>query len=257
MSVCENVKIKPTLPVIEDDANEEYYNSLQRYSTLYRILLSQPYSTEVQLNQWNRIDIKIVNEFGLTLTGAQKINCWLQVDCQLIVEKNGEFTESYHHCIKCRPVQHDAWEFNSNSDIAGFFYSTDGDFEYIISTIDEGILLDNNDNYYIQIYPTCKPLQLIQAFPLVIGPIKVIESKLANGMIKSEWSEEDIIVSKSIFHAYSIPDKSFLMIKEKWELGTPGKMWDSALVISQMLADRIKSDPSGFKEQRILDLSAG
>jgi hypothetical protein len=48
-----------------------------------------------------------------------------------------------------------------------------------------------------------------------------------------------------------------LVIKEKWELGTPGKIWDSALVLSQMFAEMIQINPKKFDKVRILDLSAG
>lgn len=241
-----------TLPSsVGNDVVEDYYSTLQRYSTLYRILLSRPYSTETTFNQWNRIDLKLVNELGLTLNHIQKVNCWLEIDCHLLVERNGQFVTCTEYQIFCRPLQHDAWEFNSNSDIAGFHHDTEGDFEYMITVVDEGVLFDQN--YYIQIFPTCKPQQIIQAFPLVIGPISIEKQQtIAN----NEWCDSKP-VSQDIFHACCVKDHTFLVIKENWELGTPGKMWDSALVLSQMFSDKIKSDPTRYKDRRILDLSAG
>lgn len=243
-----------TLSTAGNEVVEDYYNTLQRYSTLYRILLSRPYSTETTFNQWNRIDLKLVNELGLTLTHLQKIKCWLEIDCHLLVERNGQFVTCIDYQICCRPLQHDAWEFNTDSDIAGFHHDTEGDFEYMITMVDEGILLDYKQNYYIQIFPTCKPQQIIQAFPLVIGPIAIKEHQI---IANNEWCDNDNIVSKEIFHACCIKDSTFLVIKENWDLGTPGKMWDSALVLSQMFSDKIKSNPTRFKDHRILDLSAG
>ncbi|KAI7864952.1 putative methyltransferase-domain-containing protein [Mucor mucedo] len=234
---------------------EDYYNTLQRYSTLYRILLSRAYSTETTFNQWNRIDLKLVNELGLTLTHLQKKNCWLEIDCHLLVEKNGHFFTCTEYQIACRPLQHDAWEFNSNSDIAGFHHDSEGDFEYMISNIDEAFVSDPQQHYYIQIFPTCKPQQIIQAFPLVIGPI-AIEDQQTTVHHSNQWCDNRVL-SQSIFHACCVQEHTFLVIKENWELGTPGKMWDSALVLSQMFSDKIKSDPTRFKNHRILDLSAG
>jgi hypothetical protein len=312
----------------ETEIDEEYYNSLQRYSTLYRILLAKPYATEMKLGHWNRVDLKLVNELGLTLTSVQKINCWLEVNVRLLVKEGHQFKACKDYQITCRPIQHDEWEYNTNSDMAGFYNNTEGDFEYMISIGDEAVVpFDNNyykalqrqpnnhnhnhsnghfdtpNKYYIQIFPTCKPQQVFQAFPLVIGPITIkynnnnqvqykqkqqhnsttLHSKkmknshsngtssrknghTSDGTSKSmsngsngyslEWNDNDK-VSQDIFHAYCIKDSFFLIIKENWELGTPGKMWDSALVLSQMFSDKIKSNPTRFKGHRILDLSAG
>lgn len=238
---------------IESDTDEEYYSSLQKYSTLYRILLSRPYFTETTFNKWNRIDLKLVNELGLTLTHFQKTNCFLEVNCQLLVERNGQFKTCTEYQIQCRPLQHDAWEFTANSGIAGFHHDAEGDFEYMISTVDEEILLESNERCYIQISPLCKSNLLIQAFPLVIGPITIKEQSIVN-----TWNQDDsALVSQDIYHAYYVEEDVFMLIKENWELGTPGKVWDSALVISQLFSDKIKSDPSQFKHHRILDLSAG
>lgn len=252
MKLCIGPAPRPQQVPVEHDLNEDYYNSLQKYSTLYRLLLSRPYVNETKLDQWNRIDMIIVNELGLTLKGTQKQNCWLQVDCKLLVEKNGNFKESVDYQIHCRPVKHDAWESNTNSDIPGFCYDTHGDLEYAIVSNDKSI---SSCRFYVQIFPTCQPPQTIQAFSLVIGPIKIVnetDNKAING-----WGREHKAESQDSFHSCSIPDESFLMIKEKWELGTPGKMWDSALVISQMISDVIKMDPARFRGHRILDLSAG
>lgn len=257
MKLCIGPALKPQQTTLEQEQNEDYYDSLQKYSTLYRILLSRPYVNEIRLQQWNRIDLKIVNELGLTLKGSQRKNCWLQVDCKLLVEKKGNFVKSVDYQVQCRPVQHDAWEFNTDSDIAGFCYSTNGDLEYAIVS-NENNRVSPSCQFYIQILPTCQRLQTLQAFPLVIGPIKIVDdtdNKNSNGL--NGWGREVRAESQDSFHSCSIPDQSYLMIKEKWELGTPGKMWDSALVISQMISDVIKTDPSRFSGHHILDLSAG
>ncbi|KAI9487161.1 MAG: putative methyltransferase-domain-containing protein [Benjaminiella poitrasii] len=168
---------------------DDYYYSLQRYSILYRILLARPYITEIKFNTWNRIDLKLVNELGLTLTGNEKKRCRLEVGCHLLVEKEGAVVSSKECSITCRPIQHNAWESTDASDIAGFHNDTQGNFEYMVTLQDE--------------------------------------------------------------------DNSFLIIKEDWNMGTPGKMWDSALVISQLFCDKINTDPNCLDGCRLLDLSAG
>ncbi|CAO3614762.1 unnamed protein product [Cunninghamella echinulata] len=54
----------------------------------------------------------------------------------------------------------------------------------------------------------------------------------------------------------NIQDRYFL-VKEGWTLGTPGKMWDSALVLSDILVRRMVEHPTCFHQRHILDLSAG
>jgi hypothetical protein len=239
--------------------SDDYYYRLQRYSVLYRILLSRPYSTHIIFNSWQRIDLKLVNELGLTLKGQQRAQCWLQVDCQLLVEKHGLIRPCSDCLIVCRPLQHNAWEFTASSDIAGFQNDTEGHLEYKITRRDEGLGLSPSSaqtKYFLRIYPTDQDQQTIKAFPLVIGPLYTAEDKVGYYNSNSdEW--EAPLVSQTIFHGYSLQDDSFLVIKEDWELGTPGKMWDSALVLSQLLCDKIQEDPTCFKGQRLLDLSAG
>jgi hypothetical protein len=239
---------------------DDYYYYLQRYSVLYRILLARPYSTHITLNNWHRIDLKLVNELGLTLTGQQRDQCWLQVDCQLLVEKQGLIRSCSECHIVCRPLQHDAWEFTAFSDIAGFQNDTEGHLEYKITMRDEGLGLSpfsTQTKYFLRIYPTDQVQQTVKAFPLVIGPLYTTEDKVIadNNNNSVIWKEP--LVSQDIFHGYSLQDDSFLVIKEDWNLGTPGKMWDSALVLSQLLCDKIQQDPTCFKGQRLLDLSAG
>ncbi|KAF1797334.1 putative methyltransferase-domain-containing protein [Mucor lusitanicus] len=179
-------------PQAATDASIDYFDHLQRYSALYRILLATPYSTNVMLKQWYRINLKLVNELDLALTGQQKSSCWLEVGCQLLVEKDQSIIPSKECLIQCRPLQHDAWDSTTASDIAGFQNDTVGDLEFMVSLQDEGY--DNS---------------------------------------------------------------SFLIIQEDWSLGTPGKMWDSALVLSQMITDRIKHNPDYFEKRCLVDLSAG
>ncbi|KAI7901931.1 uncharacterized protein BX663DRAFT_512935 [Cokeromyces recurvatus] len=242
---------------------DDYYYSLQRYSTLYRILLARPYFTEIKFNTWNRIDLKLVNELGLTLTGDEKKHCRMEIDCQLLAEKEGTVQLSKECSITCRPIQHDAWEFTNASDIAGFHHDTYGNFEYMITIQDEGLALSPQitpTKYYIQIHPVYHPQQTIKALPLIIGPFTITETTpsmttFLTENIDKEWKEPK--TSLNIFHGYCLQDNSFLIVKEDWNMGTPGKMWDSALVLSQLFCDKINADPNYLNGCRLLDLSAG
>ncbi|KAG1095617.1 hypothetical protein G6F42_018519 [Rhizopus arrhizus] len=246
-------------PVV--DTNVDYYHHLQRYSALYRILLATPYSTNLIFKQWYRINLKLVNELDLALTGQQKSNCWLEVGCHLLVEKNKSIIPCKECFIECRPLQHDAWDSTTASDIAGFQNDSVGDLEFMVSLHDEGYVSSSTTasaKYYIHIYPRQQKQPSIMAFPLMIGPLSITEPSVhhtSNHILDDQWKEHD--TSNAIYHGYRLQDNSFLIIQEDWSLGTPGKMWDSALVLSQMITDRIKQDPDYFRASRLIDLSAG
>ncbi|CEP13199.1 hypothetical protein [Parasitella parasitica] len=242
------------------DGDIDYFHHLQRYSALYRILLATPYSTKLTFKQWYRVNLKLVNELDLTMTEQQKGNCWLEVGCHLLVEKNKSIVPCKESSIQCRPLQHDEWDSTTASDIAGFQNDTVGDLEFMVSLHDEGYVSSSttSPNYYIQIYPKTQKHPFIMAFPLIIGPVTMEESSIHTptyASINNLWEEPS--TSNTIFHGYRLQDSSFLVIREDWSLGTPGKMWDSALVLSQMMTDKISHDPDYFRGGRFIDLSAG
>ncbi|OBZ87259.1 Protein-lysine methyltransferase METTL21B [Choanephora cucurbitarum] len=230
-----------------EDIEDDFYYRLQQHSVLYRILLARPYLNKIQFNQWNRIDLKLVNEFGLTLTEKQQSVCWLEIDCALLTNQSGRIEACQSCVVLCRPVQKDGWELTTQSDIAGFQYHAEGNFEYMVSLKDEGYHAPGH--YFLQIIPTQQERQSIHAFPLVIGPLTIGQH------VVSRW--EDTALSVDIFHAYRVQEYSYLLVKEDWKQGTSGKLWDSAVVLSQIFCNQIHDDPLFFKHRRILDLSAG
>ncbi|GAN11038.1 hypothetical protein MAM1_0455d10591 [Mucor ambiguus] len=246
------------------DSNIDYFDYLQRYSALYRILLATPYPTNVMFKQWYRVNLKLVNELDLAPTGQQKSNCWLEVGCHLLVEKNKSIVPCKECLIQCRPLQHDAWDSTTASDIAGFQNDTMGDLEFMITLQDEDYVSSSTTatkaKYYIQIYPKQQQPSSIMAFPLIIGPISLIGLTMQltsqqQPTLNDQWKQHNM--SNTIYHGYRLQDSSFLIIQEDWSLGTPGKMWDSALVLSQMITNKIKHDPDYYQKRRLVDLSAG
>lgn len=245
------------------DISIDYFHRLQRYSALYRILLAAPYSTKLSYKQWYRINLKLVNELDLSLIEEQKKNCWLEVGCHLLVEKNKKIVPCTDSSIVCRPLKHDEWDSTTASDIAGFQNDAVGDFEFMVSLHDESYVSPSTENakHYIQIYPKAQKRPSIMAFQLMIGPISITESLMhyvtppPNHTLENKWKEPN--TSSAIFHGYRLQDSSYLIIREDWDLGTPGKMWDSALVLSQMMTDKISQDPDYFQGNRLIDLSAG
>ncbi|CAI2162965.1 19171_t:CDS:2 [Funneliformis geosporum] len=72
---------------------------------------------------------------------------------------------------------------------------------------------------------------------------------------KSPWNIDDYLVDS--YRGFVLPNGKYLIIKELWDAGIPGKVWDSAFIIVQMIKDKILKDQNFFTGKRILDLSAG
>ncbi|GBC05140.1 hypothetical protein RclHR1_06050018 [Rhizophagus clarus] len=72
---------------------------------------------------------------------------------------------------------------------------------------------------------------------------------------KSPWSIDDSLVDN--YRGFDLPDGKYLIIKELWDAGIPGKVWDSAFIMVQMIEDKIRRHRNLFFGKRILDLSTG
>jgi hypothetical protein len=125
------------------------------------------------------------------------------------------------------------------------------------------------------------------ALPLVIGPLLISEqsdrSYLETYPPMSMWSD---VVSKGLpahppanalhsvsngfwdqkqetnrsYRAYPFfcgQEQRYILLEENWKSGMPGKIWDGALVITDLFAKRLAKDPSFLDNLHIMDLSAG
>lgn len=94
--------------------------------------------------------------------------------------------------------------------------------------------------------------------PLTVGPIYI---KNDNEM--GDWSDNRIETINELERQHyrslqsSLSSDTYFLLKEQWDLGTPGKIWDSAIVVTQILINLFAADPNHFSDKRILDLSAG
>ncbi|KAL0079037.1 putative methyltransferase-domain-containing protein [Phycomyces blakesleeanus] len=169
--------------------DEGYSRPLYQHSTFYRIVLPCPHQATAEIEKWHRIRLELVNEFGLSLFGAQATECALELRCELLSQNidSKNWQHDTEHSIHIRPIQADRWDILNNQTIKwpGFFGGGHGGFEYII--------------------------------------------------------RNDI----------------FCMIREVWDAGTPGKLWDSALVIADLIANRLKQQPRCLEKCHVVDLSAG
>ncbi|RHZ82693.1 hypothetical protein Glove_104g33 [Diversispora epigaea] len=72
---------------------------------------------------------------------------------------------------------------------------------------------------------------------------------------KCSWSIDDYLIHS--YRAFILPNEKYLLIKELWDVGIPGKIWDSAFIMVQIFKNRIFKDRNLFYGKRVLDLSTG
>ncbi|CAG8722491.1 13153_t:CDS:2 [Dentiscutata erythropus] len=72
---------------------------------------------------------------------------------------------------------------------------------------------------------------------------------------KCLWSTDEYIIHS--YRAFFLPNGKHLIIKELWDIGIPGKVWDSAFVMVKMIRDKILKDRKLLDGKKILDLSTG
>ncbi|CAG8613360.1 3422_t:CDS:2, partial [Gigaspora rosea] len=72
---------------------------------------------------------------------------------------------------------------------------------------------------------------------------------------KCLWSTDEYIIHS--YRAFFLPNGKHLIIKELWDVGIPGKVWDSAFVMVKMIREKILKDRKLLDGKKILDLSTG
>ncbi|KAF7720803.1 Methyltransferase-like protein 21B [Apophysomyces ossiformis] len=173
--------------------------------------------------------------------------------------------------VETRPLQLDEWDAtdsNTALEWPGFHRSGLGGLEYRIVKIAHG----GKQQYltktkYLQIVSTFDPMQTFHALPLALGPLKVVDGEKKTSMNGSGWGTD---VQSTVMHrAFSLDRNSHdrrlpggtlgrrFLIKEGWSEGTPGKIWDSALVLSDMFSNKLSREPQSLGRRHVIDLSAG
>ncbi|KAI8093290.1 putative methyltransferase-domain-containing protein [Halteromyces radiatus] len=181
----------------------------------------------------------------------------------------------------------------SNTSIPGFFASGKGSFEYTITPKKNQEKVYECGPRYLRIY--CQSVENFPQhrkqdeadnnnnnklddwiLPLVVGPIELSNDSSVdnnNGSTNATvetWPENTPMVhsayrlfSSATAHELDNSDDTTttttfnVAIHESWESGIPGKIWDSALVMLQMLERMVQYKPNYLNGKHVLDLSAG
>ncbi|KAG2176627.1 hypothetical protein INT44_007291 [Umbelopsis vinacea] len=276
------------------DVNEDYYkhfySQLNYNQKLYRIILQRSTQKVLKLAQWSRVDLCLVNEMGLPSCQNISADIQVQLSCKLLTRRNDSFVEDARYQVDTQPLQDDEWGYNDQqsplANTIGFNQSNRGGLQFRIRPSAQDKLDPRSHNIYLYIYhaerdPASKVL------PLVIGPLVINEHKGDSEpfSVPSMWSD---VVSKNLavqpaaaattltsvnegfwdqkqetnrsYRAYPFrcgQEEHYVLLEENWRSGMPGKIWDGALVITDIFAKRLVKDPLFLDNVHIMDLSAG
>jgi hypothetical protein len=288
---CPNIPNKET----HEDYYKDVYLKLSYNQSLFRINLHRSTQKAIRLEQWSRVDLCLVNEMGLPLIDDMADNVKVQLKCKVLSKSQNTFIETPLYEIEIRPLQDDAWSSNEQKGqyLIGFNNSSYGGLEYRIQYCQNADISLEACQYqeiylYIQHTPLDSSSHSPNVLPLVIGPI-VVNKPLGDnkGICKSSVPMWSAIVAQKAYHV-AVPSESvdngfwdqkqytsrsyrayplislpksryqhYCLMEEKWNLGMPGKIWDGALVATDIFAKRLVRDPLFLDNCHILDLSAG
>ncbi|ORY97287.1 putative methyltransferase-domain-containing protein [Syncephalastrum racemosum] len=260
--------VSPPSPPASDDTDDEdmdlFYQPLHRHSTLHRIVLARNFRTTIARNKWYRLDLQVVNELGLQLLGDKKKQCCMQVTCDVLFassnnndDDDGDDTDGRSMPVEVRPLSFDGWD-DIMPEVAGFNGSGHGGLEFCLQGSDQ--YPTKTKYFFLRVTPLCDAKQTVEALPLVLGPLTLTDDDKGD----DDWLDERNKATLNRTYAASYLNRFAnhrlqfnLIIREGWSLGTPGKMWDSALVVSEMMAKRLIRTPRVYDRCHIVDLSAG
>lgn len=250
--------------------DEEFRAKLEKHFSLYRINLRTPIASRVGPNQWYRVDILLVNELGLFRRADIEPNGQVTVSCDLNVPQPQGMTPLFEDNdwsldIRPAPSFSEGQLSDKASLVPGFCSSGKGAFEYRIRSKHEQ---PKAGQRYLHIKPTQlvnfpqnanASLQVI--LPLVIGPIDIVPDLKQNDthLPLELWKNQDMAMVYDGYRLFStsIQPPVNIAIHEMWDSGIPGKIWDSALVMLDVMKNLIKIHPEYIDGKHTLDLSAG
>jgi hypothetical protein len=265
--------------------DEEFRAKLEKHFSLYRITLRSPLASQVIPNNWYRVDVLLVNELGLFRRADIEPNGQVIVSCELYKPASSSQTDSG---ITPFSIQDDDWEIEiraapsltqgrleaeSTAVVPGFCSSGKGAFLYRIRPKNS-----NNSSTGGKRFLHIKPTQFINfpkqqkqeqstdiILPLVIGPIEIIpniqpqvnDTSLPLELWRTKGEDIEMVYEGYRVFSTSANPPVNIAIHEMWDSGIPGKIWDSALVMLDVMKRMIQFHPEYIDGKHTLDLSAG
>lgn len=218
------------VPLIQDSFSKPLY----RNSNLMRIVLHRRIENSIQLTKWYRIDLKLVTEMGLVMDQHPHL---IKLTCHILV--NNKFSP---HQIDCRPISEDAWDPDAAKSEGFLPHKPIGGIEYRINTA-----------LQVPFFYLSLKTHVSNVLALTVGPIYIqVRNEQTQSPRPNDLEGQQYRALKS-----SLSNSTYFLLKEKWNFGTPGKIWDSAIVMTDILFKIFAADPTHLSNKRVLDLSAG
>ncbi|CEP19446.1 hypothetical protein [Parasitella parasitica] len=259
--------------------DQEFRAKLEKHFSLYRINLRSPIASQIAPGHWYRMDLIMVNELGLFRRSD------IEPDGQVILaydlytpNADGEMTpfscEDSDWELDIRPsCSFNAGQLSKEANLVpGFVSSGKGAFDIRLTSKRTSSTITAHQTKYLHIYPA----QLVDfpkekkgkhnletILPLVVGPIEIVPTlkpTCDTSLPLELW--HDSATTDMVYDGYRVFSTSRnppvnIAIHEMWDSGIPGKIWDSALVMLDVIKKMIDIHPEYISQKRVLDLSAG
>ncbi|KAI8365975.1 putative methyltransferase-domain-containing protein [Radiomyces spectabilis] len=267
-------------------SDEEFRAKLEAHFAVYRLNLRYPLIANVVPGAWYRVDLILVNELGLFRRADMVPDGEVELDCQLLepaYESLAPLQQDNQWCITVRPAslwENDRIEAAQEGTVAGFHGSGKGAFEYMIqakkgSTSSSSLV--GGPRYLCVRAARWKKFAShitdITILPLVLGPIQLdpsltLDTTTLTQRPTEQWPEFTAMVHQGYRLFLQDTDNTAgptntairannVVIEESWDAGIPGKIWDSALVMLQLVERLVSHQAYKLVNQHVVDLSAG
>ncbi|KAI9022147.1 putative methyltransferase-domain-containing protein [Phycomyces nitens] len=260
-----NKRESATIEADKLDFEKTIYRSLSKSTTLHRLILERNVESTILENTWQKVHLHIVTEMGLLMDSNISSITNLNLEVSVLVQcPRKEWINDMSIKVDIRGLSWSEWSDTKETLWPGFQNSALGGLEYRIRAGSTNPL--PKKPFYLYIRPSASSLafsmlnntsQNLDVLPLAIGPISIANKTLPD--TNGAWGPRELQVNQ-IHRALAYPllgiDRYFLL-KERWGCGTPGKLWDSAIVLSNMFSTWFINDPQALAQKRIVDLSAG
>ncbi|ORX59780.1 hypothetical protein DM01DRAFT_1333229 [Hesseltinella vesiculosa] len=223
----------------------EFMDHLHSHSGLLRLVPRRPFPVTIAPMQWYRLEFHMANELGTLLPSTFNLSD-IHVECSLL-DKSPAALSSHWHIDWQLLLQQGAWDSEPSLQI-----------QFLIRPINTSLPPHLPAHLMVMVSPTYDGDNSFYMLPLITAPFCLTSKRqTANNLVPNNraWSN---YVTQHMYRGFSLPcfDQRYFLIRESWVHGTPGKLWDSALVISDALARQLL--PLNLtRPLKVLDLSAG
>lgn len=259
--------------------DEEFRTKLEKHFSLYRINLRSPLASRVAPNHWYRVDLLLVNELGLFRRADIEPDGQVILTCDLYTPNADEGITPFSYIdsdweLDIRPARTftEGQLSKGTMPVPGFASSGKGAFEYRIRSKHANTTTTTTTTKFLHMRPTQlvnfpkvkkSEFNLETILPLVIGPIEIIptlnptfDTSLPLELWQNSAAMEMVYDGYRVFSTSQNPPVN-IAIHEMWDSGIPGKIWDSALVMLDVIKKMIDIHPEYIDQKHTLDLSAG